>query len=293
MGPFTVGELQAQAQSYRTWINGVFYQDMLRRLFPIQRAALGNVQLETPLEMLNAPDPGFVLNIVSDPTTPKIVVPVRTLRWIDEYCGLIVYLEQGGYKHRTVLPLIYDAMLMLSAGDVEPPGPFAAFGINSKIYKNAELKSDSNKLLNGIFAFLLAHELGHIAHKHMGGLTGIQSQMQEQEADKYAIDFMAQLQISPIALVFLFSASAMMEGAQNTHPLSGARVVAAAENIRSRPRSFIDRKQPDPESWVPRVLNEARQILDVIPLIDDSERRREILNQAKATRFDQLAGLLN
>jgi hypothetical protein len=292
LGPFTRDELQTSAPTYTKWISEVFYDDLLRHLSSDQRTQLGEVSLEVPLEMTGSLDPAFVLNIASDPLSRHVVVPVRTIRWVDEYCGLIPYLERTGCNVRTVLPLIYDAMLVLPHAGKRPPGPLAAFGLSNGIYDDDYVKGDSNKLVFSTFLFLLAHELGHLAKNHRVGLSGTLSQAQEREADEYALDTMAQLGITPVGLVVLFSAAAMMEGDQSTHPLSGARVSAAAAQLERRPRSFIDKSQRDPESWVPRILNLAHQIRDVIPLIDQTERRAEIMNAATIASFDQLANLL-
>jgi hypothetical protein len=292
VGPFSLDELQKSAPAYTKWISGVFYWDLLGHLLPGQRDQLGDVHLDVPLEMQGVLDPGFVLNIASDPLSRRVVAPIRTIRWLDEYCGLIPYLEGTGSDQSTVLPLIYDAMLAVPNKSERPPGPFAAFKLADWIYKDNRVKKTSNKLLNSSITFLLAHELGHLAHNHQGGLSGKQSQNQEREADEYAFDIMAQIRINPIGLVFLLAAAAMMECGQQTHPLSGTRVSAAAEQLERRPRSFIDRAQPDPEAWVPVVLNQARQIRDVIPLVDQTERRAEIMQAAQRTRFDQLPDLL-
>jgi hypothetical protein len=292
-GPFSLDELQTSAPTYTEWISGVFYDDLFRRLSPDQIAQLGDVTLDVPLEM-RGPYPGFVLNIASESVRRHVIAPVRTIRWLDEYCGLTAYLERGhaSCNVRTILPLIYDAKLALPHAGLRPPGPFAAFNVDSTIYNDTFVKDVSNKLFNSIIFFLLAHELGHIANKHQGGLSGIWSQMQEREADAYAFDIMAQFGVLPYGLVVLFSAAAMMEGDQSTHPLSGSRVSAAAEQLKRRPRSFIDRSQSDPESQVPRVLKLAHQIENVIPVVDQTERRAEIMRAAYRTQFDHFAELL-
>jgi hypothetical protein len=292
MGPFSLDELQKSAPAYTKWISGVFYWDLLGRLLPGQRGQLGDVHLDVPLQLQGALDPGFVLSIVSDPVSRRVVVPIRTLRWLDEYCGLIPYLETTGSELRTKLALIYDAMLALPNKNERPPGPFAAFKLGDWIYKDNRVKDTSNKLLNSIFVFLLAHELGHLAKNHQSGLSDIKSQLQEREADEYAFDLMAQIGINPIGIAFLFLAAAMMEGGQRTHPLSGTRVIAAAEQMEKRPDSFIDHSEPNPESWVLRILGEARKIRDVLPYIDQTETRAEIMRAAQNTRFDQLPDLL-
>jgi hypothetical protein len=139
--------------------------------------------------------------------------------------------------------------------------------------------------------FLLAHELGHIARGHAGGATGIHSQIQEREADAYAFDAMATVGAEPLGLAYFFTAAAMMEGGQTSHPLSGSRVEAAARALEARPRAFVDRSEPNPDAWVPRLLDLARQIRATIPLVDDPQQRADLMRTAGRIDFANLRSM--
>jgi len=288
LGPYSTTELEAVRGQYEPVLQGMFGQDLVARLPPTMRAPLGQVKLNIPAEMPAGPgiDPAFVLNVGAVPAARQIYLPLRTAVWLDEYFGLAAHLEQRKCPDRLTISLIYDAMLTRSGGDgARPPGPFAAFGLDKRVYDDAFVKDVSNKLFGDTVFFLLAHELGHVARGHAGGATGIHSQIQEREADAYAFDAMATVGAFPLGLAYFFTAAAMMEGGQTTHPLSGSRVDAAARALEARPRAFVDHSEPNPDAWVPRLLDLARQIRLAIPLADDPQQRAEMLQTAGRIDF--------
>ena len=231
LGPYTGNELEAVRGEYEPYLQGVFAKDLLARLPPTMRAPLGEVRLDIPAEMPAGPgsDPAFVLSVGTAPAARQVFLPLRTAVWLEEYFALAAHLERRKCPDRLTISLMYDAMLVRGGRDgARPPGPLQAFGLDNGVYDDRFVKDVSNKLYAGTIFFLLAHELGHIARGHAGGATGIHSQMQEREADAYALDAMATVGIEPLGLAYFFTAAAMMEGGQTTHPLSGSRVEAAA-----------------------------------------------------------------
>jgi hypothetical protein len=88
---------------------------------------------------------------------------------------------------------------------------------------------------------------------------------------------MASVGVMPLGLAAFFSAAAMMEGGQTTHPLSGSRVEAIARGLEARPRAFVDPSQPNPEAAAARLLANAREIRAAVPIIDDPELRASLL----------------
>ena len=295
LGPYSKNELEAVRGQYEPYLRGLFVQDLIARLPPAMRAPLGEVHLEVPAEMPAGPgnDPAFVLGIGTVPAARRVYLPLRTAVWLEEYFALTAYLEKRKCPDRLTIALTYAAMLTRNGehGVARPPGPLKAFGLDDRVYDDAFVKDLSNKLFAGTFFFLLAHELGHIARGHTGGATGIHSQIQEREADAYALDAMATVGAEPLGLAYFFTAAAMMEGGQTTHPLSGSRVEAAARALEARPRAFVDRAEPNPEAWVPRLLALARQIRQTIPLIDDAQQRASLLQTAGRITFADLRSI--
>ncbi|HEY1638990.1 MAG TPA: hypothetical protein VGF62_10730 [Rhizomicrobium sp.] len=295
LGPYTANELEAARGKYEPYLRGLFVQDLIARLPPAMRAPLGDVHLEIPAEMPAGPgsDPAFVLNIGAVPATRHVYLPLRTAVWLEEYFTLAAHLERRKCPDRPTIALTYAAMLTRSGENAaaRPPGPLRAFGLDDGVYADAFVKDVSNKLFAGTIFFLLAHELGHIARGHAGGATGIHSQIQEREADAYALDAMASVGAEPLGLAYFFTAAAMMEGGQTTHPLSGSRVEAAARALEERPRAFVDRAEPNPDAWVPRLLALARQIRQTIALIDDAQQRARLQQTAGRMTFADLRSI--
>jgi len=288
LGPYTTNELEAARAEYEPYLRGVFGGDLLARLPPTMRAPLGEVQLKIPTEMPAGlgTDPAFVLNVGAVPAARQIYFPLRTAVWLEEYFALTAHLERRKCPDRLTIMLMYDVMLTRSGGDgVRPPGPLGAFGLDKSVYGDAYVKDLSDKLFADTVFFLLAHELGHIARGHAGGATGIHSQIQEREADAYALDAMATIGEFPLGLAYFFTAAAMMEGGQTTHPLSGSRIDAAARALEARPRAFVGPSETNPDAWVPRLLDVARQLRLAIPLADNAQHRAEMLETAGRINF--------
>jgi hypothetical protein len=292
LGPYTGEALEAVRGEYEPYLQGLFREDLVARLPPAMRAPLGEVHLNIPAEMPAAlgSDPAFVLNVGAVPAARQIFLPLRTARWLEEYFALAAEFERRKCPDRLTISLIYDAMLIGGSG-ARPPGPLEAFGLDDSVYNDAFVKDVSNKLFASTVFFLLAHELGHIARGHAGGATGIHSQIQEREADAYALDAMATVGAEPLGLAYFFTAAAMMEGGQTTHPLSGSRVEAAARALEARPRAFVDRSEPNPDAWVPRLRDLARQIRTAIPLADDPQQRSELMQTAGRINFADLRSM--
>jgi hypothetical protein len=294
LGPFAKEALEAVRGTYEPYIRGMLAGDLLARLPPAMRGPLGVVRLDIPAEMPTAfgSDPAFVLNVASVPAARQVILPLRTAVWLEEYFALMAYLERRKCQDRLTIALLYDAKLATGGRDgVRPPGPLAAFGLDDSVYNDAFVKDLSNKLHASTVFFLLAHELGHIARGHVGGASGIHSQMQEREADAYALDAMATVGLEPLGLAYFFTAAAMMEGGQTTHPLSGSRVEAAALALEARPRAFVDRGEPNPDAWVPRLLENARNLRATMPLIDDAAQRAGMLGLAGKISFADLRSM--
>ena len=245
LGPYTRTELESVRGKYEPYVRGLFFEDLLGRLPPAMREPLGEVQLNVPAEMpagLGA-DPAFVLNVAAVPARRQVYLPLRTLLWLHEYSGLVTELERRKCADRLAIVLIYSGMLTRRVQGNRPPGPLVAFGLDDGIYGDAYVGNVSSQLFGSTLFFLLAHELGHIARGHAVSASGINSQLQEREADAYALNAMASVGLMPLGLAAFFSAAAMMEGGQDDasserQPRRGGRACArgAAARLR-RPRS--------------------------------------------------------
>ena len=286
LSPFAGADLARARGVYEDGVRGLFESDILGRLPPSLRARIGEARLEMPEA---APiSPGSPLQVYAT-TDRTIVLPIRTVLWIDQYAGLTAYFRRCSQS--LALCQIYAGMLGQRHGETRPPGPLAAYGLTDDIYADQRVLDENQKLLSSTVCFLLAHELGHIALRHRGGLDPIDLQRQEREADAFALDIMAYLGVFPLGLAVFFGAAAMMENGQTSHPLSGSRVVAIADNVEARPRAFLDPDQPDANSRAARIVEVAQQVRAAAPIIDDPDERTKILQIAGGLTVFQLPQL--
>lgn len=294
LGPFDDAELQAARPLYAPWVTGVLERDLLGRMTPTRRAPLGRIALELPdtLDASFGADPAFPLNIAADPQRRTIVVPIRTIKWLDELSGLSAWLQRARPDRAMVLSLLYANLLLTAPPEERRPGPFAAFGLDAAIYDDAFVKDVSNKILNGALAFLLLHEIGHLALHHGAARSGFASQQQECDADSWALDAMAEMHILPLGVYWLFLSAAMMEGGQTTHPQSGSRIVAVGRRLQSDAERFIDRGEPDPARTIALLRHYGDQFCELAPLADHPQRRRDVLRVADGAGFSSLRALL-
>ena len=167
------------------------------------------------------------------PGPPRVVFPVFSLHFLDDLCTAYAWLQVNGYSLETVSE--YTAMLRYKdfAGGRAPP-PLKALQIPDNALKDPRV----DELALGHFVtartFILLHELGHIYHAHRA-TSYEQSRRNEEEADRFAAMVMQRTPLPPLGALVFFLADAHWAGypsaAEDTHPLSGARLRALARRV--------------------------------------------------------------
>ena len=71
--------------------------------------------------------------------------------------------------------------------------PLAALGIPDEALNDREVEDLFQKLYGDTMVFIMAHELGHLFHKHSANVSMERSRQQESEADAFAVELMARL----------------------------------------------------------------------------------------------------
>jgi hypothetical protein len=223
-----------------------------------------------------------------------VILPLRTVRWLAEYCGAAAYFERNSCPNWHMALLVYDGLLAArQAGSNRPPGPLAAFGLDRSIYRDSFVDNVSSKLLSSMLFFVLAHELGHIAHQHRAGPSVLadDSQKHEREADAYALEIMAQIHLQPLGLALLFGAAAMMEGGQSTHPMSGSRARGAAAIVDARSAEFVDRFQTNPVAAAQRLKSLSVEVGKAMALADDPQIRNAMARNVSGVSWPPSADM--
>lgn len=166
----------------------------------------------------------------------RVVMPVFSQKFLDDLCTAYAWLQINGYSLETISD--YTAMLRYGKALDSPAfAPLKALSIPDNALKNPQV----DELALGHFvtarAFILLHEFGHAYYSHHGG-TAAQSRKNEEEADRFASKVMARTSLPPLGSLVFFMADASWAGystsAQDTHPLSGARLRALAGQVEDR-----------------------------------------------------------
>lgn len=163
----------------------------------------------------------------------SIVLPVFSLKFLDDLCTAYGWLQVKGYSLETVSE--YTAIL--KHGAPPPEGlspPLQALGIPEKALDDPRV----NELALGHFvtarAFILLHETGHLLYGH-NARTPAESVRNEQQADRLAATVMQRTALPPLGIMVFFLADAHWSGfpasGRDTHPLSGERVRALAGSL--------------------------------------------------------------
>jgi hypothetical protein len=199
----------------------------------------------------------------------RVVMPVFSLKFLDDLCTAYAWLQVKGYSLETVSE--YTAILKYGPASASLPPPLQALGIPADALKVAEV----DELALGHFVtarlFILLHEMGHILYGH-GARTFAESVRNEQQADQFAISVIKRTPLPPLGMLIFFLADAHWSdfpaSGTDTHPVSGARVSAMA--------SAVD----DPQL--------AQQLRKFGALLDDPDIRTGFVATGKAGDFSAL-----
>jgi hypothetical protein len=170
------------------------------------------------------------------PGDPRVVMPIFSLKFLDDLCTAYAWLQVNGYSLETISE--YNAMLRYrGASGGRYPAPLPALDIPTDALKDRRV----DELALGHFVtartWLLLHELGHIYGSHRR-TSNAQSRKNEQEADRFAMEVMRRTPLPPLGILVFFLADAHWTGYPSsdadTHPLSGARLRTLASGVNDR-----------------------------------------------------------
>jgi hypothetical protein len=135
----------------------------------------------------------------------------------------------------------------------------------------------------------MAHELGHIFHKHSANVSVEQSRRQEGEADAFAVELMARLHAPPVGIVFYFNMVAPFEcPARSTHPMSGQRISRLVAALRDNAPLFAADK-PSPQREMQLIESVAQGLEQVSKLLDDPDIREAMRRTGQSSSVADFA----
>jgi hypothetical protein len=198
-----------------------------------------------------------------------VTMSVFSLLFVEDLCTAYAWLYAKGYSLETVDE--YIAMLKYKRAtefqEGRYPPPLKALGVPADAWHDPAVNNLSLRLRNSAYAFIMAHELGHIVKKHRNyaDITMADSRRQEAEADAFALDVLSRASEIPMGAILYFQAQAYMmpnlgqfmaEGKSKqdweatvvkemTHPLTADRLQALAlglENAANREPRAAERE---------------------------------------------------
>src|ERR1041385_6645485 len=184
-------------------IDDIWTKAFLPQLTAEEQRALSGVTFRTPLEG----DP--VLGYYSESRSRVVTMPAISLLFYEDLCTAYAWLQRRGYRLETVEE--YVAMLKYKRaaafGGRYPP-PLTALGIPADALTDAGVNDLSLRFRNTGYAFILAHELGHVRFQH-GGYAGVPitaAQANEAQADEFALELMRRVSEIPMGAMIFFQA---------------------------------------------------------------------------------------
>jgi Peptidase U49 len=205
-----------------------------------------------------------------------VVMPVLSLKFLDDLCTAYAWLQINGYGIETISE--YTAMLAYKDfPQGRYPPPLRAL----QIPPNALQDTKVDELALGHFVtartFILLHELGHVYYQHRWD-TLEQSRTNEEQADRFAAQVMDRTPLPPLGMLVFFMADAHWSSfpvtysenewreqlrKERTHPLTGQRLHTLATQLRDR--------------------DLAGTLDQLAKLLDDPETQASIVASAKAS----------
>ena len=179
-------------------------------LTPDERRALSGLIFQVPLDgdpVYGDHDP--VLGYYSHSRTRVVTMPAISLLFFEELCVAMAWLQVNGYRLETV----EEYVAMLKYRDARAFGgryaaPLEALGIPVNAVSDPKVNDLSLRFRNSGYAFILAHELGHIRYQHPGNdvVPVTVSQANERQADQFGLDLMRRTSTIPMGAMLFFQA---------------------------------------------------------------------------------------
>ncbi len=190
---------------------------------------------------------------------PVIVAPAATLRFVEDLSTAYAFRA----LHRLSLEPVDEYLAMLKHRPerfpgARPPPPLPALGVPPRIWETDKAVDDlSLRFRNTAWAFLLAHELGHLRLGHAERpASAADSQSREEAADAFAVDLLSRSDTIPMGAILWLQASAGYQPSradfasdaayenwlrtEASHPVNGARLRHLGRLMRDEARRAAD-----------------------------------------------------
>lgn len=246
-------------------IRAVFEQDILGNLPREMRAQAARIRLDFPE---TGPGP---LAFYADPDSRTIFMPLASIRFFDDMATVYAWFESRDCDAAYIQSYLHAVLRR----NRPLPSPLRAFAIDrDAAFADPYTYDVSGKILSSGLQFILAHEVGHLLLDHRVGLPPALSQVQEAEADAFALDHFARLGGSPMGVFWYYMTAWWKDPADaagrdaSTHPVSSERIMAMSRRLAEAPMDFAH-GELEPEREARLVADLAGMIAQLAGMIDD------------------------
>jgi hypothetical protein len=204
---YSEADVAGDAVRLRNAVHKLYALGIKPVLTPGEIRALGDFEFDFPLSK----DGDDILDFSATTDGRYLQMPVMSLKALEDLATAYAWLTENRKSLGTID--LYFAMLRYRdpsafAGGRHPK-PLDALGVPADAYKTSKTVDDiSLRLRNEAFAFIMAHELGHIRFRHrpVNELTARQARADEVEADRFALDIFARTGTGVLGPILYFQA---------------------------------------------------------------------------------------
>lgn len=213
---YDAARLARESARFERRINEIYDKGIQPILTSEEKRAIGGVELTFPLVGKN-PESGQTLDPLAfysygQSGRPGVAMPVLSLLFLEDLCTAYAWLYTRGYSLETideyVTMLRYKESTDFTGGRYPPP--LKALQIPNDALTDRKVDDLSLRFRNSAFAFILAHELGHIRYGHRGykGITTAQARANEANADRFALEILKKTSTIPMGAILFFQVQA-------------------------------------------------------------------------------------
>jgi len=294
-------QLAGDEQRYTQKFEFLFEKGLRDFMKPGERRALQGVVIDHP--MRGRSPLAIESSVIAG--TPFVTAPVSSLKFIEDLSVAYAWRYTNGYS----LEPTDEYLVMLKhrpAGDFpggREPDPMTALGVPAKIWERDPKVDDlSLRFRNTAWAFVLAHELGHLRFGHtLASASPVEIQRQEEAADEFAVDLMGRSGTIPMGMILWFQATAgYMKNRSDfpsdaayfdwvrtmaAHPVNGRRMRHLASMLQRQAAAERDANQADILQFI------AGRLAAIGEIIEDPDMQRLLKRCAASRRPDDLKRL--
>lgn len=204
---YSDADLEPEAVRLRNAVQRIYNIGIRPSLTKDETDALGDFDFSFPMPGPESPLMAFAAT--TDGQT--IITPLMSLKAVEDLTTAYAWLYYNNYSLSTID--LYFTMLRYHDPADFPGGVFPkildALGVPPDAYKTDKRVDElSLSLRNEAFAFIIAHELGHIRYRHkpIDQITGQQAQADEAQSDDFALEIFDRTSTPPLGPVLFFQA---------------------------------------------------------------------------------------